>query len=317
MNAYEVYADSRELTRDQWLAQRRQGLGGSDAGAIMGVHPYKGTFSVWADKLGKLPETEDSEAMRQGRDLEDYVARRFSEKSGLRVRREYGMLRSLEHPFMVANIDRRIIGQRAGLECKTSRDIYMKRYQNGDFPMEYYCQILHYLAVTGWEKWHLAVLVFGTELLIFEIRREDVEDDLEALIRAEKAFWKHYIDGQEVPPPDGLESTGRAVSAVWPDSDGTRMEADDQAERDMLELAGIKEERKALEKRERALENVIKARMGNAEELAGVSVSASWKPYKQRRISEKRIRAMYPEIRMEEIREESTGRRFEIKTEEE
>ena len=187
--SYTVYADVRELTHDQWLENRKSGIGGSDAGAIMGVNPYRGAYSVWADKLGKTDPVDDNEALRQGRDFEEYVARRFAEKTGLRVRREYGMLRSDAWPWMVANIDRRIIGERAGLECKTSRDIHMKRYKNGDFPLEYYCQCLHYLAVTGWDKWYLAVLVYGTDLLTFEIKREDVEDDIGALIKAEESFW--------------------------------------------------------------------------------------------------------------------------------
>ena len=93
---YTVYADSRNLSHEEWLELRKQGIGGSDAGAIMGVHPYKGAFGVWADKKGYSEAVEDNEAMRQGRDLEDYVARRFAEKTGLTVRREYGMMRSRE-----------------------------------------------------------------------------------------------------------------------------------------------------------------------------------------------------------------------------
>ena len=64
--SYNTIADTRTLTHDEWLALRRTGIGGSDAGAIMGVSPYKGAFSVWADKMGKLPPLEDNEALRRG-----------------------------------------------------------------------------------------------------------------------------------------------------------------------------------------------------------------------------------------------------------
>ena len=63
---YTAYASAANITHEQWLAYRRTGLGGSDAGAIMGVSPYKSAYAVWADKLGALPPTEDSEPMRQG-----------------------------------------------------------------------------------------------------------------------------------------------------------------------------------------------------------------------------------------------------------
>lgn len=89
---------SRPDTRTPaWLAERRTGIGGSDVAAILGLNEWTSPYTVWADKLGLLPEREDSEAMRQGRDLEHYVAERFSKVSGKRVRR---VNRILRHPVI-------------------------------------------------------------------------------------------------------------------------------------------------------------------------------------------------------------------------
>ena len=316
--SYDTIADTRTLTHDEWLALRRTGIGGSDAGAIMGVSPYKGAFSVWADKQGKLPPLEDNEAMRQGRDLEDYVARRFAEASGLRVRHEYSMLRSVEHPCMLADIDRRIIGERAGLECKTSRDIHMKRYKNGDFPLEYYCQCLHYLAVTGWDKWYLAVLVYGTDLLTFDIKREDVEDDIGALIKAEDSFWHEYVLPRKQPMPDGLESTTKALGAVWAASTpDTAIDADDETDALLSRLCGLKRERKTLDDQIAEAENMVKARMQEAEVLRGSGATATWKGVDVKRLSERKIREKFPDINLDELKETTHTRRFALKTEEE
>lgn len=316
--SYTVYADVRELTHDQWLENRKSGIGGSDAGAIMGVNPYRGAYSVWADKLGKTDPVDDNEALRQGRDFEDYVARRFVEKTGLRVRREYGMLRSDAWPWMVANIDRRIIGERAGLECKTSRDVYMKRYKNGDFPLEYYCQCLHYLAVTGWDKWYLAVLVYGTDLLTFEIKREDVEDDIGALIKAEDSFWHEYVLPERQPLPDGLESTTKALGAVWADSaPESAIDADNETDALLSHLCGLKRERKTLDDQIAEAENVVKARMQDAEVLRGSGATATWKGVDVKRLSERKIREKFPDIDMDELKETTHTRRFALKTEEE
>lgn len=316
--SYTVYADVRELTHDQWLENRKSGIGGSDAGAIMGVNPYRGAYGVWADKLGKTEPVEDNEALRQGRDFEDYVARRFSEKTGLRVRREYGMLRSDAWPWMVANIDRRIIGERAGLECKTSRDVYMKRYKNGDFPLEYYCQCLHYLAVTGWDKWYLAVLVYGTDLLTFEIKREDVEDDIGALIKAEDSFWHEYVIPEKQPLPDGLESTTKALGAVWADSaPDMAIDADNETDALLSRLCGLKRERKTLDDQITEAENMVKARMQEAEVLRGSGATATWKGVDVKRLSERKIREKFPGIDMDELKETTHTRRFALKTEEE
>ena len=316
--SYTVYADVRELTHDQWIENRKSGIGGSDAGAIMGVNPYRGAYSVWADKLGKTDPVDDNEALRQGRDFEDYVARRFAEKTGLRVRREYGMLRSDVWPWMVANIDRRIVGERAGLECKTSRDIHMKRYKNGDFPLEYYCQCLHYLAVTGWDKWYLAVLVYGTDLLTFEIKREDVEDDIGALIKAEDSFWHEYVMPERQPLPDGLESTTKALGAVWADSaPDMAVDADDETDALLSRLCGLKRERKTLYDQIAEAENMVKARMQDAEEMRGTGATATWKGVDVKRLSERKIREKFPDINLDELKETTHTRRFALKTEEE
>ena len=311
--SYHTIADTRTLTHDEWLALRRTGIGGSDAGAIMGVSPYKGAFSVWADKMGKLPPIEDNEAMRQGRDLEDYVARRFAEASGLRVRHEYSMLRSVEHPCMLADIDRRIIGERAGLECKTSRDITMARYRNGDYPMEYYCQCLHYLAVTGWDCWYLAVLVYGTDLLIYKICRDEVLDDIEALIKAEEAFWDSHVVLDQPPAPDALDSTAAALGSVYPCEDGTTVCAEQDADQALTELAALKAQRRALDRQITERENQIKAAMGEAEVLAGTSVSATWRSSERTTISKEKLLKAYPNINMDAITDRNVQRRFAIK----
>ena len=311
--SYNAIADTRTLTHDEWLALRRTGIGGSDAGAIMGVSPYKGAFSVWADKQGKLPPLEDNEAMRQGRDLEDYVARRFAEVSGLKVRHEYSMLRSVDHPCMLADIDRRIIGERAGLECKTSRDITMARYRNGEYPMEYYCQCLHYLAVTGWDCWYLAVLVYGTDLLIYKICRDEVLDDIEALIRAEEAFWKNHMVLDQPPAPDALDSTAAALGSVYPHEDGTTVCADQDADQALTDLAALKAQKRALDRQITERENQIKAAMGEAEVIAGTSVSATWRSSERTTISKTKLLKAYPNINMDAITDRNIQRRFAIK----
>ena len=119
-----------DLSHDEWLALRRKGIGGSDAASIMGVSAYSSPYRVWADKTGRLEPLEDNEAMRQGRDLEAYVAERFTEATGKKVRRNNYMIFSKKYPFMLANIDRLIVGENAGLECKTTNFLNLKQFKN-------------------------------------------------------------------------------------------------------------------------------------------------------------------------------------------
>ncbi len=313
MSGYTVFADTRGLSRADWLRLRRSGIGGSDAAAVLGVNPWRGPFAVYADKLGAERAEDDTEAMRQGRDLEEYVARRFSEATGLRLRREYGMLRSTAHTCMIADIDRRIIGERAGLECKTSRDIHLMRYRNGDFPLEYYCQCLHYLAVTDWDRWYLAVLVYGTDLLTFTIEAEAARDDLAALIQAEETFWRDHVEARVPPPPDGLEATSAALTALYPRAEGLTLNARPEDDALMVELLAMKDDRKALDRRIAEAENRLKARLGEAEALNGTSARATWRNQTRRAISEKKLRALFPDLDLDTVKTETTARVFKVR----
>ena len=154
---------TKNMSREEWLWHRRGSLGGSDAAAILGLSQWITPYTVWADKTGRLPEQPDNEAMRQGRDFEDYVAQRFTEVTGKKVRRNNAILKNTDYPFAHANIDRSIVGENAGLECKTTSVMNLRKFKNGEYPDTYYCQCVHYMAVTGADRWYLAVLVFGQD----------------------------------------------------------------------------------------------------------------------------------------------------------
>lgn len=129
--------------------RKKKGIGGSDAAGIVGLNAYTTPYSIWVDKTGRIPPKEDNEAMRQGRDLEDYVAKRWEEKTDKKVRRCNYILRNTEYPFAHANIDRDVVGENAGLECKTTSLMNLKKFKNGSYPENYYVQCMHYMAVTG------------------------------------------------------------------------------------------------------------------------------------------------------------------------
>ena len=124
---------TKNMDRNEWLKIRKTGLGGSDAGAVCGLNPHVSPMAVYRDKVSDETDMGDNEAMRQGRDLEEYVAQRFTEETGLKVRRSNKMYRSTEYPWMIADVDRMVAGGGAGLECKTV-SVY-KKDQWGDLSL--------------------------------------------------------------------------------------------------------------------------------------------------------------------------------------
>ena len=108
------------MEREQWLEERRKGIGGSDAAKVMGLSRWGGPFSVYQDKVNGVKAPVDSEAVHFGNVLEDVVAQEFSRREGVKVRRRNSMTFSEGYPFMMANIDRELVGAKIGLECKTA-----------------------------------------------------------------------------------------------------------------------------------------------------------------------------------------------------
>ncbi len=201
------------VSNEEWLRLRKSGIGGSDAGAICGVNPYSSAMKVFQDKTSESVEEQDSEAIRIGHDLEDYVAQRFTEATGLKVRKSNFMYRSKEHPFMIADVDRLVVGEDAGLECKTASAYNADKWADGNIPLHYVMQCYHYMAVTGKRVWYIAAVILGRE---FTYRRLEWDDDLiERLISVEDDFWNHHVVPGIVPPPDGSKACDEVAGTVF------------------------------------------------------------------------------------------------------
>lgn len=189
-----------EQTHEQsWYERRRVGIGGSDAAAIAGLSPWKTPIDVFCDKLGlTVPDTVDTDQMRWGRLLEPVILADLTLKTG----RKTTPRRFFTHPkipWLIGNVDATFQGAEEGIEVKTTMTGEGWGTEGTDeVPIYYLTQCHHYMLVTGWPRWHVAVLIAGS-------RRKDyvVEKDQEAeemLFEAEEYFWKYYVERKEPPP---------------------------------------------------------------------------------------------------------------------
>lgn len=311
---YTVYKDTRNMSRAEWLEARKAGIGGSDAAAIVGLNPFSSPLTVWADKTStdEAQEENGNEATWLGNVLEDHVARRYAEESGLNIIRCNQMMRSIEHPFMLANIDRRVKGKKIGVEIKTTSPYSKTDFAGGDINPWYYAQCMHYLAVTGWDEWKLAVLVIGHGLYTFSFKREENLDQINALIAAEADFWNEYVVPCKCPPVDGSKAAEEVLTKRYPVSDGTTIALDcDDALRQYMELTKrIKE----LEADKMLYEQRIKERMGESERGQSANYVVSWKNSSPRKtIDTKRLSEEHPEIVDRYIKIGTPTRRFTVK----
>lgn len=296
------------MSHEEWLEHRNKTIGGSDASAILGMNNYSSPYTVWAEKLGKLPPKEDNEAMRIGRDLESYVAQRFTEKTGKKVRRENNILHNPEYPFAHANVDRMIVGEDAGLECKTTSSLNLSKFKNGEFPDQYYAQCVHYMMVTGCKKWYLAVLVLGKGFYDFEIERD--EEEIKALAKSEADFWE-YVKTQTPPAADGAESTTKTITTIFPNSNTETVNLF-AYEDSLRQYVAIGKQIKELEKLQAEMANKVKSFMSEAGNGESDNFKVSWPTASKTTFDHKRFAEEHPDVDLTNYYKTSSYRTFKV-----
>ena len=298
------------LGREEWLQLRKTGIGGSDAGAVCGLDPYSSPMKVYQDKVCGVRQEQDSEPVRQGHDLEDYVAQRFMEETGLKVRRSNYMYRSRENPFMIADVDRLVMGEDAGLECKTASAYNADKWKDGEIPLHYILQCVHYMAVTGKRTWYLAVVILGQEFKYHKLAWND--ELIGRLVRTERDFWENHVMAGNMPDPDGSEPCSEVLEQYFHtarrDSAIELVGFDEKLARREEILLQIAE----LEKEQRRIEQEVKLYMKDNESAFSRKYRVSWGNVETARLDAKRIRQEMPEV-YRDYAKTSTSRRFQIK----
>lgn len=206
---------------EKWLLNRKRGIGGSDVASILGISKYKSVYDLYMEKKGNTVQHITNEAIEKGNRMEEPLINLFfaKHKKYQKVNTKNISLKSKKHDFMMASLDSSFIdelGHKCILEIKTTTiqnakmrkewgyyDEYEERYIEL-IPQQYYCQVLHYLIVTGFDK----AVVYAhldysykedSEIIERTINKEDVLNDIEYIVEQEKKFWDDFKNN--TPPP--------------------------------------------------------------------------------------------------------------------
>lgn len=197
------------LSRQDWLALRQSGIGGSDIAAILGVSPYATAYDVYQSKTQPLSDEDMNEFAYWGTVLEDTVAREFSKRSGLKIQNVNYLMRHPTHRFAIANIDRAVVNRDVSgnvrfkdgklttdqiVEIKTASEYVGKNWGNEDsdeVPDQYQCQAQWYMGVTGVDVCHMAVLIGGNKYRQYRIERN--QDLIDVLFETAHDFWHNHV----------------------------------------------------------------------------------------------------------------------------
>ncbi|MBQ8042558.1 MAG: YqaJ viral recombinase family protein [Clostridia bacterium] len=205
------------MTREDWLKERKNGIGGSDAATIMGLNPYKTNVDLWEEKTGikEADDISDKPYVHYGTVAEEHLRELFKlDFPQYDVKHEENtIIKHPIYPFLFASLDGILVDKETGemgiLEIKTTNILQsmQKEKWKDKIPDNYYCQILHYLNVTGYSfvilKAQLRYDYDGDirlETKHYKILRKDVEEDIKILSEKEIYFWTEYVQKQKKPP---------------------------------------------------------------------------------------------------------------------
>ncbi|MGG4579126.1 YqaJ viral recombinase family nuclease [Alcaligenes sp. Me129] len=305
------------LSRDEWLEVRKHGIGSSDAAAAVGLNPYKSQLALWMEKTGRdadmpKPDPHDTTApVYWGTLLEPIVAASYTQQTGRRVRKVNAVLQHPERPWMLANIDREVIG--AGdvqiLECKTAGEFGARLWK--DCVPEYVqLQVQHQLAVTGKQAADVAVLLCGQQLRVHRIHRDD--NLIAKLMMLQERFW-HYVTTDTPPPVDGSDSAATALQYLYPCDNGEHLDFTQDSQMSAL-FADLQDARFQAEKYknlEEQFKQQIQQAMGDASHATFETGTVSWRRSKDSSVLDsKRLLSEHPELGVQYSLTRSGTRRF-------
>ena len=311
--------NTKDLSREDWLQVRKQGIGSSDAAAACGIHPYLSMLELWMIKTGRMSSDIDESIegyspLYWGNTLEPMVAKYYQEHTGNKVRRVNAILQHPEQPFMLANLDYAITGSGEVqiLECKTAGEHGAKLWKHG-VPLYVTCQVQHQLAVTGKTAAHICVLLCGHEAKIYKVERD--ERLIESIMEHERQFWQ-YVQTDTPPTPDHSESAAKALKLLYPTpkpSSKVDLRDDDGANKLFEQLLSYRDYMQELEQRHDQVKHQLQTLIAANEVAVFEKGAISWKRSKDSiGLDSKAVIKAHPELLAKFSKTKQGSRRFVI-----
>lgn len=302
----------RRDSREEWLKLRSRYIGGSDAAAVCGLNDFQSPYALWCEKRGITPPFDGNMRTKVGTFLEDFVAEQFEEETGKKVRKSNFSFVNEDYPWAIADIDRFVVGEDAILECKTTSEMNLKHYRDGDYPARFYVQVQHYMAVLEKSKAYLGVLIGNKDFRWFTIERNDKE--IEALMKTEKAFYDRMVS-DEPPPVDGSESTREALNAQVDNSAVEEPEpADLRDKKQMLDTLGeIEQAISQLEEQRDGIKNQLIQAIGDSWRGVVDGYEVTYKPSARKTFDWKKLQKENPHFKLDPFFKTSVSRSLKIK----
>lgn len=249
-----------EQGTDEWRAARKNGIGGSDAAAAIGMSKYTSPLELWLEKTGQAEGFAGNWHASRGTALEPLIRQHYAEMTGRDVKIPRHLLQHPVHKFMLASIDGFTDDGRLQEFKAPTSDYGWGKPGTDEIPAEYLVQCQHNMIVTGLTVSDVGASFGGTEPVYYEVKA-DVE--LQALIiEKEAAFWSMV----ELGVRPAITSVSDALAA-YPFCQPITLEADEIMADDCAELKAINAEIRGLYAQADQIKARIMSGMGTADTL--------------------------------------------------
>ena len=310
---YEIIADTRKMNHQDWLQMRKAGIGGSDCAAAVGLSRWKSPFQLWSEKTDRIIPTKAGEAAYWGSVMEPILRTEFAKRTDLEVRECPFFLRNNEYKYMLANIDGYVKnpdGSFSCLEIKTANAFAaVQDWQNG-LPIEYYCQIMHYMAVTGMASAYVAVLIGGNT---FEIQKYDRDPDMiQHIISMEERFWNEYM--LKDVPPEATAKDNEFLGQLYPKAEDKQVELPKEAMDVLTDYERANHDLTIAKEAKEEAEAKLKAMLADAEVGLIGNFKISWKNVSTTRLNSAKIKSelLTNDALLKEYSSTSVSRKFTV-----
>lgn len=199
---------------DDFNKRRWEFVGGSDVAGILGLSNWNTPLSLWALKTQQYEDPfVMTEACEFGIELEDFVAKKFAQRTGKTVTVDETEYTHPEYSYMRAHIDRRVDGNEV-LEAKTCSAYKSGAWDGDEIPEDYHIQLNWYLGIVGDEVGHIACLIGGQKFVYKEIKFNKELFDI--CVEKVKYFWETFVIPQQ--PPMAMSGDKDTLMELFPES---------------------------------------------------------------------------------------------------
>lgn len=281
---------------NDFLTTRRQGIGGSDIAAILGLSQFKTALDVYLSKTTDQPE-QQGEHLYWGHALENPIIDRFVRDTGANVIKQPEMRRHPQHQWAIANADALITNGdtiEAILEIKTSSAFKSREWGADDtdeVPIEYIAQVQWYMWIYDVQEAYLAALIGGNQYRQYHITRDD--ELIAILAEKAQAFWQNHVIPRIPPEPQD----GADAQKLYPHDNGDTAEADSDTLTAYAELRELKAQEKELKAQIAAKEDLLKIKIGNYSAMqANGNTLFTWKAQSSNRFDSSAFKNAHPDL---------------------